>query len=193
MLALDAKTTALVLIDLQQGILTLPLTPHDAAVVIERSASLGQALARAGGLVVPVTVAFADDYADRPSQPTDAGMAMPAGGPPEGWATLAPAIAALPARVRITKRQQSAFYGTELDLQLRRRGVTTIVLCGVATNFGVEATTRDAQSHNYAVVVASDACSSVAPDLHDFAIAKILPRVARVRTTAEIVAALQPL
>jgi nicotinamidase-related amidase len=65
------------------------------------------------------------------------------------------------------------------------------VLGGIATNFGVEQTARDAWHHNYAVVVAEDACTSVGPDLHRFSIGKVLPRVARVRSTAEIVAALQ--
>ncbi|HVI20191.1 MAG TPA: isochorismatase family protein, partial [Gaiellales bacterium] len=61
-------------------------------------------------------------------------MSLPAGGLSGDWATLVPEVSALPARVRITKRQQSAFYGTELDLQLRRRGISTVLLCGIATN-----------------------------------------------------------
>ena len=117
-------------------------------------------------------------------------MSLPAEGLLENWATLVPEILALPARVLITKRQQSAFYGTELDLQLRRRGIATVVISGVATNFGVEATARDAHNLNYAVVIAADACSSVAPTLHEFAIAKILPRIARVRSSSDIIAAL---
>ena len=158
--------------------------------MVARSVELGRALAGAGGLVVLVNVAYSDGYADRPNQPADAPMSLPAEGLPADWATLAPEIAALPARVHITKRQQSAFFGTELDLQLRRRGIATVVICGVATNFGVEATARDANNLNYAVVIAADACSSVAPGLHEFAVTKILPRIARVRSASEIVAAL---
>ncbi|MGO9757626.1 MAG: isochorismatase family protein, partial [Roseiarcus sp.] len=90
----------------------------------------------------------------------------------------------------ITKRQWGAFYGTELDLQLRRRGIGTVVLAGVATNFGVESTAREAWQHNYAVVVAEDAVTSLSEELHRFSIDKILPRIARVRSTAEIVGAL---
>jgi nicotinamidase-related amidase len=190
MLTLDPKTTALVVIDLQQGVLALPLTPHGAAEVVARSAGLGHAFARAGATVVLVNVDYSDGYADRPAQPADAPMGLPAEGLPEGWATLVPEVAALAAQVRVTKRQQSAFYGTELDLQLRRRGIVTVVLCGVATNFGVEATARDAHNANYAVVIAADACSSVAPGLHEFAVTNILTRIARVRGTAEIIAAL---
>lgn len=190
MLALHPKTTALVIVDLQHGILSNPLTPYDGGHVTARAAELGQAFAAAGGVIVVVHVNYSDGYADRPNQPADAPMRLPPEGLPPDWATLAPEVLALPAQVRITKRQQSAFFGTELDLQLRRRGIATVVICGVATNFGVEATARDAHNLNYAVVIASDACSSVAPDLHEFAVTKILPRIARVRASSNIVAAL---
>ena len=106
------------------------------------------------------------------------------------FAEFPPEIAAIPADLTITKRQWSAFFGTELDLQLRRRGITTVVLGGIATNFGIESTARDAWFQNYAVVVAEDAASSLDAELHRFSIEKILPRLARVRSTAEIVAAL---
>ncbi len=109
---------------------------------------------------------------------------------PADFATLVSEIDELPAVVRITKRQMSAFFGTELDLQLHRRDVATVVICGVATNLGVEATARAAFDLNYNVVIASDACGSVAPGLHEFAVEKILPRIARVRDAAAIVAAM---
>src|SRR4029077_3285334 len=131
------------------------------------------------------------DQADRPPQAVDTPMQLPPGGLPPDWSELAPEIAALPAASVITKRQWGAFHGTELDLQLRRRGITTIVLGGIATNFGVESTAREAWQHNYAVVVAEDACTSLGEDLHRFSIEKVLPRVARVRKAAEIMSALQ--
>ena len=151
--------------------------------------ALGQAAAAVGATIVLTNVDYSDGYADRQNQPADLPMSLPAEGLPENWARLVPEVLALPARVHITKRQQSAFFGTELDLQLRRRGITTVVLCGVATNFGVEATARDAHNLNYAVVIAADACSSVVPTLHEFAITKILPRIARVCGSSEIAAA----
>ena len=117
-------------------------------------------------------------------------MAVPPGGLPADWAELVPEIAALGAEVVITKRQWGAFYGTELDLQLRRRGVTTILLAGIATNFGVESTAREAWQHGYDVVVVEDACTSVDAAMHGFAIEKILPRVSRIRSTADVIAAL---
>ena len=76
---------------------------------------------------------------------------------------------------------------------MRRRGIATIVLAGIATNFGVEQTAREAWQHNYAVVVVEDAVTSVSEEMHKFSIDKILPRIARVRSTAEIVGALPSL
>jgi nicotinamidase-related amidase len=188
-LALDATTTALVLIDLQKGIVSRPLDPHDAKTVIANSVKLATALAKAGGLIVPVHVAFSTDDGDRLKTPVDS--AAPSGGMPADWSELVPEIAALGARVVITKRNWSAFHGTELDLQLRRRGIKTIILGGIATNFGVESTARDAWQHGYEVIVAEDASSSSGGEgMHAFAIANILPRLSRIRSTADILAAL---
>jgi nicotinamidase-related amidase len=188
MFSLNPKSTALVLIDLQKGILARPLAPHGAAEVIENSVRLGTALSRAGGVVAPVHVAFSPDGGDRLRQEVETPN-PPAPLPPD-WSDLVPEIAGLAANFVIVKRQWGAFHGTELDLQLRRRGVDTIVLTGVATNFGVESTAREAWQHGYSVVVAEDAVSSMAEAMHKFSIEAILPRIARIRSTAEILAAL---
>ena len=79
-----------------------------------------------------------------------------------------------------------AFHGTELDLQLRRRGIQTIVLGGVATNMGVESTARQAWEHGYAVVLAEDATSGLSAQMHDFAIGNTFPRISRVVTSADL-------
>ena len=178
------------LIDLQKGILGIPLAPYGAAQIVENGVALGRKLKEAGGTVVLVNVAFANDSADRLKQEVDAPTPVPVGGMPAEWSEFAPEVDSLQADVIITKRQWSAFYGTELDLQLRRRGVETIVLGGVVTNFGVESTARDAWQHNYSVVIAEDACASMSADLHQFSVEKVLRRGARVRSTAEILAGL---
>ena len=132
-LVLDLKATALVVVDLQNGVAGAAADALiDGARVVARSVELGHAVAGAGGTIALVNVSYADDYAD-PPEPADGRAHEPARrGLPGDWATLAPEVSALPARVRITKRQQSAFYGTELDLQLRRRGISTVLLCGIA-------------------------------------------------------------
>ncbi|MFX8086630.1 isochorismatase family protein, partial [Acinetobacter baumannii] len=94
-----------------------------------------------------------------------------------------------PTDIQITKRQWGAFYGTELDLQLRRRGITTIVLGGISTHVGVESTARAAWEHGYALVLAEDAMSSNDAALHRSSVENVFPRLGRVRSTETILAA----
>lgn len=190
MLTLDAKKTALVLIDVQKGTLGFPLSPHTAADLTAANAQLAQHARKAGAFLVYVRVGFAADYSDRPQGQTDVPMILPPGGLPADWSDYAPEVAATAPDLWITKRHWSAFHGTELDLQLRRRGITHAIFGGIATNFGVESSARDAWQHNYTAVIAENACSSVGPGLHQFAVEKTLPRVALVRSSDQIIAAL---
>ena len=79
-----------------------------------------------------------------------------------------------------------AFYGTELELQLRRRGIEQFVLGGIATNIGVESTARNAYELGFGMIFAEDAMSSTGPEMHHFAVKNIFPRLGRVRSTAQI-------
>jgi nicotinamidase-related amidase len=180
---LDARSTALVLIDLQRGVLAMPVAPHAAATVYDRSMQLAQRFRTAGSPVVMVRVSFSKDFADalRPEvyQPPNYG-ALPA-----NWDEFPESLS--PSDIVITKRQWGAFHGTELDLQLRRRGVRRIVLGGIATNIGVESTARSAYEHGYELVVAEDLCSSTSAEMHAFCIRHIMPRIARVTDSNTIV------
>ncbi len=184
----DPKTTALISIDLQGFIITRPVAPHSSQQVIDNTAEIAKTLKAAGGTTIFVTIGFSTDYADAVNQPTDEPTAFPQGGLPPEALREPPEIAALTPDVRITKHQWSAFYGTELDLQLRRRGIKTVILTGIATNFGVEATIRDAFAHNYAVLAVEDATTTFSAEMHAFACERIFPRLSRVRKTAEILA-----
>jgi nicotinamidase-related amidase len=93
--------------------------------------------------------------------------------------------------ITITKRQWGAFYGTPLDMQLRRRGTKTIVIAGIATNFGVESTARDAFERGYALVFVEDAMAGLSEGAHAFAISTIFPRLGRVRSTEDILNAIR--
>jgi nicotinamidase-related amidase len=73
-----------------------------------------------------------------------------------------------------------------LDLQLRRRGIQTIVLGGIATNIGVESTARQAWEHGYAIILIEDATSGQSVEMHDFSVKNILPRISRVSKAADI-------
>jgi nicotinamidase-related amidase len=186
MIALDPKAAALVLIDLQKGILASAATePHSAADVVARASALAARFRTASAPVFPVRVAFSADFADAPRQQVDEPTSLPPGGLPAGWSDLVEGIAA-PEDLIVTKRQWGAFLGTELELQLRRRNIRTVVLGGVSTNFGVESTARQAWEIGFEVVIAEDLCASRKADMHDFAIQNIFPRLARVTTSAEL-------
>lgn len=185
-LILNAKSTAFLLIDLQKGILARQLAPHSAADVLARSNALVKQFREVGGLVVRIKVSWTKDHGDAPANNVDEPTLRPPGGFPPEWAEFPDDPVALGDLV-IVKRQWGAFYGTELDMQLRRRGIKTVVLCGIATNFGVESTARSAWEHYYDVVIAEDACTSMSAEMHEFSIRKIMPRLGRVRQTSEIV------
>lgn len=189
-LSLDASSTALVVIDLQKGILSRPCEPHASAEVLERAVRLADAVRAKGGFVVLVRVAFSPDFKDALRPPSDDPGWARAAAPPPDWADLAPELGPRAGDHVVTKRQWGAFHGTDLDLQLRRRGVTTIVLCGISTCFGVESTARGAHEHGYSQVFAEDAMSTLSAAEHQHTVTRIFPRLGRVRSTAEILAAL---
>ncbi len=181
----DPRTTALVMIDLQKGVIGRPLEPHTSAEVLELATELAGRLRVAGGLIVWVRACWSPDQGDALRQTVDQPRVLPAGGFPADFATL-PEGLVHPSDFVITKRQWGAFYGTELDLQLRRRGVKTILLGGVATNFGVESTARDAWERGYEVVIVENATSSISTEMHNFSIQHVLPRIAMISTTTSV-------
>jgi nicotinamidase-related amidase len=103
---------------------------------------------------------------------------------PAGWDEFPDTLQ--PSDLIITKRHWGAFYGTELDLQLRRRAVRCIVLGGIATNMGVESTARSAAEHGYELVIPEDLCSGLSAEMHAFSFKHILPHLARISTSDAI-------
>jgi len=190
-LKLDARRTAIVVIDLQKGIAGMPGgAPHTKAAVIANCAHLLSAARAAGAQPILVHVGGSPDGADRLKPNSDQPMRSLGALPPD-WSELIPELDRQPGDIVILKRQWGAFYGTDLDLQLRRRGLTAIVLCGIATEFGVESTARDAYERGYELVFASDAMTGASAESHANVIERIFPRMGRVRSTEQIVAALE--
>jgi nicotinamidase-related amidase len=189
-LTLDPPKTALVLIDLQLGIVGRPSAPHAGPDVVRQAARLAAKFRARGATVVLVYVAFQPDFKDALHPPSDVPMALKPGQLPPNWAEFAPELGQQAGDLVIAKRQWGAFYGTELDLQLRRRGVQTIVLGGISTNIGVESTARSAYEHGYAQVLVEDAMASSSAEMHAFAVQNIFPRLGLVRSTEQVLAAL---
>ena len=189
-LKLDPATTALVLIDLQQGILAYAKAPYDGAAVLAKAALLAAAFRAAKSPVVLVKVGFSADGGDALKAIVDA--PNPPGAPPANWLADTPELPPQPGDIHILKRQWGAFHGTELDLQLRRRGIGTIVLAGIATSIGVESTARFAWELGYDIVFAEDATSGPDAGMHANSFEKVFPRLGRVRTTADVLEAMKP-
>ena len=185
---LNAKTTALVVIDLQEGILPFAGGPHSAAEVVDRAAKLAARCREQGAPVILVRVGWSADYAEALKQPVDA--SAPAQALPDNWWTYPPALGKQESDIEVTKRQWGAFYGTDLELQLRRRGIDTIILCGISTNIGVESTARNAWELGFKLVIAEDACSAATAEQHQGSVKNIFPRIGQVRSTAQILDAL---
>ncbi|MBY8343574.1 hydrolase [Streptomyces spinosirectus] len=181
--ALDPRT-ALVVIDLQNGIVGAPTKPYSGAEVVTRTAQLADAFRARDLPVVLVRVSFAEDGADIVPGRNEA--SRPAGTRPEGWDLVVDELSGHPGDITVTKRNWGAFHGTGLDVQLRRRGVTQIVLTGIATSIGVESTARAAYEHGYHVTLATDAMSDMDADAHHNSIERIFPRLGERGTTAEI-------
>jgi nicotinamidase-related amidase len=177
---LDPKT-ALVVIDLQKGLAALP-TVHPFAGVVQNTVKLADAFRKRALPVVLVTVSFAPDASDRPRGRTDA-PPRALGNNPDAT-ELVPELAGHASDLRIVKHQWNAFYDTGLDLQLRRRGVTSVLMAGVATSIGVDTTARAAYERNYNVGFATDAMTDIDIAGHDHAIGRIFPRMGESDVTA---------
>ncbi|MCR6688801.1 isochorismatase family protein [Cellulomonas sp.] len=175
--------TALVLVDLQNGITALP-TVHDASLVVARAALLAEAAHRAGLPVVRVRTAFSSDGGDVLRGRTDS--PGPAVTQAADFAELDARVPSDPADLVVTKRGWDAFTGTELDSRLRRRGVRCVVIAGISTSIGVESTARTARELGYEVVVAHDAVTDLVAAAHATSLEVILPRIARLDTAEAI-------
>jgi nicotinamidase-related amidase len=168
-------TTALVVIDLQKGIVSNPV-----AHVVPHAASLAKSFRQHDLPVVLVNVT------GRAPGRTDAG-GHGGGALPVGWADIIDELDRQPGDHLITKRRRSAFHDTGLDTLLRDLGVTQIVLAGVSTSSGVESTARSAHDHGYHVVLATDAMADHDPDSHRHSLERVFPKLGETATSAEII------
>jgi nicotinamidase-related amidase len=174
--ALDPKT-ALLVIDLQKGIMSLP-TVHPTADVVRHAAALADAFRRRDLPVVLVNVA--GGAAGRTEQTRNPGASS------DGWADLVPELNQQPKDRTVTKRTWGAFTNTGLEAYLREVGATQVVIAGVATSIGVESTARQAYELGFNVTLAVDAMTDRNADAHANSVTRIFPRLGEVGTTREI-------
>jgi len=178
--ALDPKT-ALVIIDLQRGIVAYP-TVEPIEPIIARAGALAEAFRRHDLPVVLVNVdAGAPGRTDQRRPPLEV---------PAGWTDIVPELNQQPSDHTVTKRTWGAFTKTDLEAYLRANGVTQVVLAGVSTSAGVESTARHAHELGFNVTLAVDAMTDTNPDTHANSIGRIFPRLGETGTTTEILALL---
>lgn len=189
-LTLDPSTTALVLIDLQRGITTADTVPHTADDVIARAAQLARRMRERKATVVFVRVNPGAHWELFPRVTADQPRPVPTTALPPDWIEIVPALGPEPGDVIVTKHSPGAFFNTDLDTHLRRRGIRTIVIGGISTNIGVEATARVAYECGYDQVFVEDAMAAREMDLHTHAVTRFFPTIGRVRSTADVLAAL---
>lgn len=188
-LKLDVKKTALVVIDLQIGVVNMDMkaAPFENKQVVENSVKLAETFREKGGFVTLVHVDFLDGE-DALKPVTD--LEMPSVEKPKDFSKIISELGPKTGDHVVTKRQWGAFFGTDLDLQLRRRGIDTIILCGIATNIGVETTAREAFQRNYQQIFAIDAMNGLTKEEHEHTEKFLFPKMGRVRMTEEIINAL---
>jgi len=175
------KNTALVLIDLQKGIVNFPLT-HPVADVLANAAKLVAAFRKAN---LPIVVVNVNPSGKWTGSRKDA--QQKAFTPPADWLEITPEIETQPDDIFITKSTWSAFFNTAIDEELKQKGVTGIVLAGISTSIGVEGTARDASRLDYNITFASDAMTDMIADAHVHSQKIIFPRLGEVDTTDKII------
>jgi nicotinamidase-related amidase len=174
---LDPKT-ALIVIDLQKGIVGLPAA-HPMGEVVKNACELADAFRRSG---LPVVLVNVEGGAPGRAEQTRSTRDFPA-----GWTDLVPELNQQPSDHRVTKRTWGAFTNTGLEKQLKELSVTQVVIAGVATSIGVESTARHAHEYGFHVTLAVDAMTDMNADAHTNSITRIFPRLGETGTTQEII------
>jgi nicotinamidase-related amidase len=191
------KNTALIVIDLQDGIVKMKLA-HPAAEVVRQSAKLVDAFRKAALPVVLVNVVpfgapSGRVRTDLPGMPTGEAAQQQARAAMEaaGFFELVPEMGAKTDDIYVTKKTWNAFYDTSLEERLKELEVTNIVLCGIATSIGVEGTARAAYERGFNLSFASDAMTDLVMGAHENSIKVIFPRIGEVGETDSIIEHLQ--
>lgn len=166
-LALDPSRTALVLVDLMDRIVGLPLEPRKGTDVLVAAEELASTFRSEGALVVLIRVERSGAVEQPPGSGLVAGLARDGD-------------------LEIVKRTIGGFQGTDLDERLRERGITTLVFGGIATNLGVESTARAAGDLGYDLVFVEEAMAAFTSAEHEASVRLDFPRLGTVVAAADV-------
>lgn len=175
--------TALIVVDLQQGIIGSRFI-HPIAEVINQTRSLIKVFRRNELPVVLVNVAGGAPGRTEQTRPHQT--------LPEGWTDLIPELKPKPSDILVTKRTWGAFASTDLEARLKRKAVTQVVITGVATGTGVESTARQAYEQGFNVTLAIDAMTDLRAEAHIYSVTHVFPRLGETGTTEQIIDLLAP-
>jgi nicotinamidase-related amidase len=189
-LAIDPRTSALLVMDFQTAIVDGVVTGKEA--LLARTASLIDAARKAGMKIIYVVVGFRPGYPEVSPRNQSFGAIRETGRFIEGSAGTEahPAVAPAPGDVVVTKHRVSAFAGTDLQMVLRASGIETLVLAGIATSGVILSTIRHAADADYRLVVVADCCGDRDPEVHRVLTEKVFVRQATVTTAEAVIGAL---
>ena len=200
-LEIDKRHTALLVMDLENDIIHPDVAFKDLgfAKMVADNNVLGKtnellAAARGAGVkVIYVSIKFRPGY---PERPANAGLWEAIHGANalvEGtWgAQIHDDVAPQESEVVVTKKGASAFTASDLDQILSTAHIGTLILSGVATNFAVEGTARQASDLGFNTIVVGDCCASMSQEAHDASLNTALPFLATISNLEEVVAALK--
>ena len=186
------KHTALVLIDLQKGVVRMD-TAHPVKNILLKASMLVDVFRAANLPIVivhvnPMDAAWTKTRVENYSLPqnpvmhTLARMAMPV----MGFTDIVPEIQIKPQDILIEKKSWNAFFQTSLNKELKKREITQLVLAGISTSIGVEGTARAASELGYNLIFAIDAMTDKVLESHENSIHNIFPRIGELGTVMEI-------
>lgn len=193
---IDPKTTALVVVDIQvdfaapHGLLGrcgVDLSPAEAAIDnCEKLVAAARASGTTAALMRVVTSPETDPRAlktlmVRRGQPGGEAICRLADGGADYYR-----IFPEEGDIEIAKLLYDSFHGTDLDAQLRARGIQTLVICGLSTDCCVDQTARSAFHHDYDVFLVSDASAAYEPGLHESSLCAIEKNCALLTTTEAV-------
>ena len=170
--------TALIVVDLQKGLVARQTAPYPPAAVVANAAELAKAF-RAHKLPV-VLVHVIGGAPGRTEQPRPAS-------PPADWADLVPELDQQPSDHIVAKKSWGAFTHTGLEDHLKAQGVSQVVVAGIATAIGVESTARQAYEAGFNVALAVDAMTDLKPETHRNSVEHLFPRLGEAGSTADII------
>ncbi len=200
-ISIEKPNTALLVMDMENDIVHEEGAFKDFGIatmvkqnnVLGKVSSLLDSTRAAGVQVIYISVKFRPGYPERPQNGGLWQAMVQTNALVEGtWgATIHSDVAPKDGEPVVTKRGVSAFYNSDLASILDNGGINTLLLAGVATNFVVESTAREASDRGYNVILVGDCCTSVSQEAHDIALNTALPFLATIADSAEVVDALK--